>query len=418
MSARAWTVPSLYAALAVIGGLMLPRLESRLLPGLAAGMSVPAAMAIYSSIASGMIALTGIVFSLVFVMVQFSATAYSPRLVLWVARRPLIFHALGVFTATFLYAVCALAWVDRRGTDTVPLLSALVVVILLLASVCMLIGLIDRIALLSINRMLSFTGDQGRAAIERIYPEPERKGDTPSSDPRIGKAVTQSLVHHGRPVVIQSVDIGRLVALARGCEGVIEVVAAVGDSVADAATLLNVLGAHGPIDERALRRAVVVGEERAFEQDPKYAIRLIVDIAIRALSPAINDPTTAVQALDQIGDLLLRLSRRRLELGAYCDDGGQPRLIVPFPTWDDFLRLSLEEIRTCGAGSVQVMRRMTALIADLLAVVPASRRAALESWHERLERTIARTFANREDQLEASAEDRQGLGAPRRRPAA
>jgi len=167
-----------------------------------------------------------------------------------------------------------------------------------------------------------------------------------------------------------------------------------------------------------VRRAIVVGEERTFEQDPKYALRLLVDIAIKALSPAINDPTTAVQALDQISDLLLRLARRHLEVGAYPDALGAPRLVVPFPTWDDFLRLSFDEIRAYGANSVQIARRMSALISDLLAVVPERRRAALVAWQSRLERTITRNYPDREDQLEASIEDRQGLGVSRRRPAA
>lgn len=418
MRARAWTVPSLYAALALVAGLMLPRLESRLLPQFAAGMSVAAATAIYSSIASGMIALTGIVFSLVFVMVQFSATAYSPRLVLWVARSPWISHALGVFTATFLYAIAALAWVDRGGAETVPLLSASVVLILLLASVCMLIGLIDRVALLSVGRMLALTGDQGRSGIDAMYPEAERDANPPSLDAHSGKPVMQSVMYDGPPATIQSVDTKALVGLAHGCEGIIELMPAVGDPVTQSDTLLNVIGARRAVDERALRRAIVIGDERTFAQDPKYAMRVLVDIAIRALSPAINDPTTAVQALDQIGDLLLRLSRRRLEIGTYRDSVGCVRLIVPFATWDDYLRLGLDEIRTYGAGSVQVMRRMIALIADLLAGAPPSRHGALRSWQDRLQRTIARTFVDREDQLEASAEDRQGLGVPRRRPAA
>ena|SRR6516225_5665845 len=104
-----------------------------------------------------------------------------------------------------------------------------------------------------------------------------------------------------------------------------------------------------------------MGEERTFEQDPKYAIRPLVDIAIKALSPAINDPTTAVQALNQIEDLLLRLGRRELELGNFRDRDGQLRLIVPYPAWEDFLRLAFDEIASYGAQSVQVMRRMRRL---------------------------------------------------------
>jgi uncharacterized membrane protein len=136
----------------------------------------------------------------------------------------------------------------------------------------------------------------------------------------------------------------------------------------------------------------------------------LVDIAIKALSPAINDPTTAVQALDQIQDHLLRLGRRRLEIGAMRDSQGILRLVVPHPTWEDFLRLAFDEIRFCGATSVQVMRRMRALISDLLAALLEERRPALEHHRERLNATIARTFADEEEKLAASVEDRQGLG--------
>jgi uncharacterized membrane protein len=154
--------------------------------------------------------------------------------------------------------------------------------------------------------------------------------------------------------------------------------------------------------------------ERTFDQDPKYAIRLLVDTAIRALSPAINDPTTAVQALDQIGDLLVRLGRRRLETGSVYDDRGALRLLMPSPTWDDFLWLAFGEISSCGARSLQVMRRMHALIADLSTTVPPERRAALHDWQTRLRRSVAINFADADDRAAASTEDRQGLGVSRR----
>src|SRR5271154_4322862 len=115
LQSTVWAIPLLYALIAFAAGLIFPRIESRLWPTLTSRLSVSAAMAIYSAIASGMISLTGIVFSLSFVMVQFSATAYSPRLVLWIARDPVMSHALGIFTATFLYAIAALAGLDRSG---------------------------------------------------------------------------------------------------------------------------------------------------------------------------------------------------------------------------------------------------------------------------------------------------------------
>jgi uncharacterized membrane protein len=174
--------------------------------------------------------------------------------------------------------------------------------------------------------------------------------------------------------------------------------------------LLRVRGARQPLDEATLKSAIHVGDERTFDQDPKYALRLVVDIAIKALSPAINDPTTAVQALDQIEDLLLRLGRRRLEIGAFTDRAGTLRLLAPLPSWDDFLLLALDEIRAYGADSVQVMRRMKALIKNLTEVLPADRHPSLRHWEARLKGSIARSFEDAEEKRDASVADRQGLG--------
>ena len=146
---------------------------------------------------------------------------------------------------------------------------------------------------------------------------------------------------------------------------------------------------------------------------PSTSLRLLVDIAIKALSPAVNDPTTAVQALDQIEDLLLRLGRRRLEIGAVRDRAGALRVVVPYPTWDDFLKLAFDEIRYCGATSVQVMRRMKALAVDLIAALPPERHESLRQQQKRLDATIARSFPDADEKRDASVEDRQGLGTTR-----
>jgi uncharacterized membrane protein len=407
-----WGLPALYAGTAIVAGLTLPRIESLIFPDLVAKMSVSAAMALYSAIASGMIALTGIVFSLAFVMVQFSATAYSPRLVLWLARDPVMSHALGTFTATFLYAIAALTGVDRSGSGKVPFVSVWVVFALLVVSVGMFIGLIQRIGQLQVSRMFIFTGDQGRRVITTLYPPLESPAAATRSADFRALPRTQTLVHRGRPSSIQAVDVSALVKLAKASGGVIEMVVAVGDTVVERMPVLRVLGAAQPIDERKLKGGIELGRERTFEQDPKYAIRLLVDIAIRALSPAINDPTTAVQALDQIEDLLLRLGQRRLEIGTFHDSDGKLRLVIPFPTWDDLLQLSFDEICFCGATSVQVMRRMNALVNDLIPAVSEERRPSLRRWDARLKATIARSFVDGEERMEALQQDRQGLGMP------
>ena len=405
-----WGIPLTYVVLTFVVGMLFPRAEHYLLPRSVSTMSAPAAMGICGAVASGMIALTGIVFSLAFVMVQFSATAYSPRLVLWVARDPVVSHALGIFIATFVYALIMLGWVDRQAAGRVPLLSSWLVFFLLLASMAVFIALIERIGMLKVSRMLIFTGNHGRRAIEDLYSlDQSGRAGLEKEDYRT-LPVSQALTHVGRPQAIQAVQVANLVNLASECGAVIEMSAAIGDGIVEMAPLLRVYGGRRKLEEEALRKAVEIGDERTFEQDPKYAIRLIVDIAIKALSPAINDPTTAVQALDQIEDLLLRLGRCWLEIGHYHDERGVLRLVIPFPTWEDFLRLALDEIRFCGATSVQVTRRMMALIKSLLTVLPEERHAALRHWELRVQGTIERTFQDAEDKQEAAVADRQGLG--------
>jgi uncharacterized membrane protein len=408
----AWLIPLLYATVALILGFTMPRLAYDFLPGLVSTISVNAAIGVYSAVASGMIALTGIVFSLTFVMVQFSATAYSPRLVLWIARDPVMSHSLGVFTATFLFALAALAWVDRGGSGRVPLAGTVFVTLLLIVSVIMFICLIQRVGMLQLNRMLTFTANQGREVIENLYPPFDMPSSQASAE--IGNTqCLQTLLHHGLPRTIQALDVPALVNIATKNNCAIEVVTSVGDAVFDGTPLLRIWGLGSPVPEVGLRPAIRLGAERTFEQDPKYAIRLLVDIAIKALSPAINDPTTAVQALDQIEDLLMRLGRRRLEIGSFSDRAGNLRLFIIFPTWDDFLRLAFDEICAYGANSVQVLRRMKALLNELVSVLPEERLPALRGWQERLEVTVERSFAGQRDRLDASTEDRQGLGSTR-----
>jgi uncharacterized membrane protein len=410
-----WGIALLYAVAATVAALTLPRLEHYYLPADLSAMSAPVALAICSSITSGMIALTGIVFSLAFVMVQFSAASYSPRIVLWVSRDPVIWHSTGIFTATFLYAIGAMAWVDRGGSGRVPFFSGWVIVVLLLSSIAMLVALIQRIGLLQVNRMLTFAGDFGRQVIEETYQSLATPPSLVGPEELTKFPVSQSVVHSGRPRTLQALDVPALLSLANRSGGTVEVVSLVGDTLITGTTLLRVYGGTNHIDEEAWRVAFLTGEGRTFDQDPKYALRILVDIAIKALSPAINDPTTAVQALDQLQDLLMRLGRRRLEIGAIRNDAGKLKLIVPQPSWEDFLRLAFDEIRDCGATSVQVMRRMRALISDLIATLPPERHRELEHHRERLNATIARSFPDEEEKLEASVEDRQGLGRSRGR---
>ena len=126
-----WTIPTVYAGGSLAMALALPRLEYRYLPELAHGMSVASATAFLSAAASGIITFTAIVVSIAFVIIQFSAIAYSPRLALLFVNRPQLYHALGVFISTFTFAMATLAWTDRNGSGRVPFFSTLIVLALL-----------------------------------------------------------------------------------------------------------------------------------------------------------------------------------------------------------------------------------------------------------------------------------------------
>ena len=414
-----WFIPMFYVSSAVLAGLALPRIEQTYFSDYTLAVSVASAQALLSAAASGMMALTGIVFAMAFVMVQFSAIAYSPRLVLWFARDRTLFHALGAFTATFLYALFTLAWVDRGGSANVPLFSMLLVGIMIIASMLMFSRLMQRLGDLQIGNVLHLVGDQGRAVIGEMYRRPD---DASVAHPAISAAstarlgpMTQTVTYSGKPRTVASLNVASLVAQARDARGTIVMACAVGDTLVEGTALLNVHGSGKPLPEDALRRAVHLERERTFEQDPKYPIRLLVDIAIKALSPAINDPTTAVQTIDQLEDLLRRLGAAELDAGYAVDENGVLRLVFPTPTWDDYLSLAFDEIRHFGSNSVQVMRRMRSSLVGLAEALPSQERVeAVRRYLEHLDRVIGASPFDVEDRRMARQEDRQGIGLSRR----
>ena len=315
---RMWVIPMVYVGAAVSAGLSLPRLEQAYLASDTLLLSVGSAQAYLSAAASGMMALTGIVFAMGFVMVQFSAIAYSPRLVLWFARDPILFHSLGIFSATFIYALFTLAWVDRGGAGGVPLFSSLLVGALIIVSLFLFSKLIQRLGDLQISNVLHSIGDRGRAVIGELFP-PIAEGATLTGENDgtaiVGIApgpVMQELRYTGPPRTIARIETGALAKLAQRASATIVMLSAVGDTLVEDTPILRVQGGEKPFARTQILRTIELRRERTFEQDPKYPIRLLVDVAIKALSPAINDPTTAVQTIDQIEDLLRRLGGSRL----------------------------------------------------------------------------------------------------------
>jgi uncharacterized membrane protein len=416
-----WLIPTAYAIGSAICSLVLPRIEKAYFPSYTLDVSVASAQAFLSAAASGMMALTGIVFAVAFVTVQFSAIAYSPRLVLWFGRDRTLFHSLGIFIATFIYSLETIAWTDRGGSGTVPLFSMMAVGVLLLVSMLLFSWLVQRLVRLQVSNVLQFVGDKGRGVIREMYDDGERAQELAGKDRHqpadcvpLGP-VTQTLRYSGSPRSIARFDIESLVHHAEQAEAVIAIACPVGDTVVEGMSLLRVHGANKTLPERVLRRAIHLARERTFEQDPKYPIRLLVDIAIRALSPAINDPTTAVQTIDQIEDLLLRLGRRELDAGYARDARGVVRLVFPMPTWEDYLALAFDEIRQYGASSVQVMRRLRSALAGIADSPLGMLRAdAVQRYIRHLDLVIQSSTLDTQDRIMARQEDRQGLGLSRK----
>lgn len=415
---QVWLIPMVYTGVSLVAALVLPRIEHALALPIETGLSAAAALAVLSSIASGMMALTGIVFSIAFVMLQFSAVTYSPRFASRFARDPMLFHALGIFFATFTYSLAAAAWSDRGGSGRVPALSTSAAVVLLFCSLMAFGLLMRRLGDLQITNTLRYIGDQGRAIIGQTLatsaPEASALGSSRAAQAPPPGAVTQVLRHAGPPGYVQRYDIPALIGLAQGADALIRLDCAVGDMMMDGSVMLRVLGGAGAVPEAALRRAVRLGSDRTFEQDPKYPIRLLVDIAIKALSPAINDPTTAVQALDQIEDLLRRLARHDLADGRCAGADGAMRVVFPTPDWDDYLALAFDEIRVFGATSVQVMRRLRSALRGLAELVGDSERAAgIRRYIDHVDAAIQHSAFDETDRAAARREDPQGLGLTR-----
>jgi uncharacterized membrane protein len=419
---RIWFIPMLWMVLAIAMAVVLARVNlAGIDPSFSTGISPNVEVPVLSSIASGMMALTGIVFSLTFVFVQFGSTAYSPRLVVFLTSDRVVLHALGVFTGTFLFALFGLLLLQPDRPPLLDWFVALVSIIWLLASALLFVLLVGRINHLTISHVLHMIGERGRKVIEELYapiessdtaPGPQGDMPAPGADAEL-PPITQTLRYDGGPAVILELRTRRLLELARLADGIIEVKYAVGDTVTDGSEVLHVRGGKRTLPEAALRQGIALGFERTIEQDPKYALRLLVDVGIKALSPAINDPTTAVMALNEISDLLGRIGRRQLEVLRAVGARGTLRLVCPASTWDDFLSLAVDEIRFYGANSFQVMRRMRALLADLEQIVPFERRAAVRQAMLRTEISVSRTFVEASDLQEAQEVDRQGIGLSR-----
>jgi uncharacterized membrane protein len=328
----------------------------------------------------------------------------------WLRKTPLTGHAFGVFSATFVYALMALAAVGRNPRSHLALTEVFSLALLLASVLLFLLLLYGTLRQMNLSYVLALIGRRGREVIDDLYGGPGGEDAAQSGLELEDATESGRYVHVGEPLVVVAVDFRRLVELATRAEAAIDIEVGVGDTLLNGGVVARVRGGTVPLGK--IKKAFLLGTERTMEQDPKFALRLLVDVAIKALSPAVNDPTTAVQALDQIEDLLRRIGVGTLDLGRLVGVHGYTRVTYPAPTWDDLLALATDEIRMYGADSLQVVRRLRRLFLNLAGTVAPERRAAVEDRLHRLDAALDQGIGPT-DRADARIPDPQGLGLSR-----
>ena len=366
-----------------------------------------AALALFGTLAGSMLTFIVFLSSSLLLVVQLASAQLTPRIIGVVFRDQVTRFAMTLFAFTFTFTLAVLV----RIHASVPGITAHFAAYLCLLSVAVFLFLIDHVgkklrpsgALLAVSLM-------GHKEIQNVYPR--RLSGQPDASPgpvnTLGEPAGTVLSPNGG--VLLAFDLKGIVALAREAECVIELVPEVGDFVAVGSPLFRIFGGQGGPPASALCQSVALGQERTMEQDPAFAFRIVVDIASKALSPAINDPTTAVLAIDQLHHLLHNVGVRHLDEGLGHDGSGTLRVVYRTPDWVDFVYLAVTEIRQFGGTSIQVTRRLRAMLQNLAEVLPPKRAALLRRELTLLQRSAQRCFVEPEDRALAEVSDLQGMG--------
>jgi uncharacterized membrane protein len=366
------------------------------------------ATTLLTTIVGAMVGLLGLVVTIGVLVVQQATASLSPRFMrLWYRQR-LQKAVLATFAGTFAFAFSNL----RRVNNTfIPDIGVTVAGVACSASLVMLLVYLD-----------NFTHNLRPVAVASLV---ARGGQRVLADMRaVAHAATEPVAADpaGEPVLrvgatragaIQAVHAAGLLALAVRHDSTLVMTCGVGDFVSPGVIVFEVYGDFAPPTDELLG-CLALGIERTLEQDPGFAVRILVDIAIRALSPAVNDPTTAVQVLNHLETLLRALSTVPLP-GRYTldDAAGRHRVVIPGRRWEDYLDLALTEIREYGATSTQVCRRLGALLDTLAETVPADRLASVGQHQAWLAASIERSFDDDDARARAGRSDRQGIGGRR-----
>lgn len=402
---------------AVAGGLLAVvdlRVEDHVTLPRTWSYSASTASSLLTTVAGAMIGLLGLVVTVGVLVVQMATGTLSPRFMrLWYRDR-LQKVVLAAFTATFAFA---LALLRQVGTGSVPDLGIALVGLAVSADLVLLLLYLDRfVHALRPVAVAAAVARSGLAVVADLgLAEPGTTGREQRGWEVQGERVA---VHAKKSGAIQAMNARGIVALASKHDLTCVFRCTVGDFVNHGSVLMDVYGAADPRVLRRLRGMVALGHERTIDQDPAFALRIIVDIAIRALSPAVNDPTTATQMINHLGVVLAGVGAHELTgRGALVDADGHLRVAIQTRSWDDYLDLGVSEIRQYGRGSSQVCRRLRAMLADLDSTVLPGNQPAVRRQLEVLDEMTRLAFGKDDERAFALRQDRQGIGGPSQPPA-
>ncbi|MGI9018994.1 MAG: DUF2254 domain-containing protein [Euzebya sp.] len=386
LRASLWFMPAIAITMAVALGTALVSLRQILtIPDSALFVGdLNAARSLMQVLAGSTITVTGLVFTLTVVSLQVASGQYSPRLLGNFLRDVGNQVVLSTFLATFAYAMAVLRVLPAGSGSNVPRLSITVGMVLAAVSLISLVYFIDHMAQsIRIENILSKSVKAVLASIDQVAPDPIRVNAPVLPLPDVPDQAT--VVRVTASGYVQAMSATAMLKTVGDVDAVVRLRPTIGDYVVEGATLAWVWGHSERLDDAAVQRvetavqeAVQIGSERINRQDIAYGLRQIVDVIARALSPGVNDPTTAVDALGHLAEPMARLAQRRIDPKLQLDDEGIQRVGIPALDFADYLELACGQPRRYGADEPTVLAGVLRMLAEIIDVTESeSRRQAV-----------------------------------------
>lgn len=404
LNSSLWFVPSLLVGAAIALATTMIELDLRYDADLESrfprlfGAGAEGSRGLLEAIATSMMTITGVTFSITIVALALASTQYTPRILRNFMRNRTNQMTLGVFVGVFVYSLLVLRTIRGDDDGFVPSLSVVVAILLTLVSVWVLILFIHHIATsIEASTLISLAADETISGLRELFAEGADDEDSeqraPDDYPQGG--VWQGIAAQGTGY-IQSVDVDLLIDLAESRDLVLRMERSVGEFVVKGTPVLAIHSSEPPRADvcRRVALAYVIGRFRTVDQDPEFGIRQIVDIALKALSPGVNDSTTATNCVDYLGAILVELSRRKLEDDYRTGEDRRLRVIARAATFEDLLGKAFDQIREAAGGNTAVLGRMLMSIECVARFARTGRqRKALDAHVELIAEAAHRTIA-------------------------